>query len=201
MSEAQDQIRSALAKLDVKNDDHWTENGLPRLDALGIKGLNRQDITGAAPQFTRANAVVPPSEELKVQPVAAPVANTDQADFDALQLECDAAEKAFGDARAQAQEAKAAMEALGTRRDALLKRLEKARPKDENMLGIRAVLNRGQETRAARAELANQLKAVGVTASLLQAGSPLDRAMSRKRGFGLNRPTVPGQAAAGAGAK
>lgn len=52
------EIKDALLKLDVKNDDHWTGDGSPRVDALGIKGLKRGDIVKAAPQFTRETPTV-----------------------------------------------------------------------------------------------------------------------------------------------
>jgi hypothetical protein len=201
MSEAHDAIRAALATLNTKNDDHWTENALPRLEALGLKGVTRQDVTAAAPQFTRMNAVVQVVKQMEAPAPAAPVVNTDQEDYDALSLECADAEKKLADAKAFADVARAEMQALETKRDAIVKRLDKARPKNENMLGIRAVLARSNEARANNAEIAKELRKVGVTAALLQAGSPLDRAMARKRGFGLQRPTAPGQPALQAGAK
>lgn len=49
-------IRDALGKLDQKNDAHWTDDGAPRLDALGeILGNapTREAVTEAAPKFTR----------------------------------------------------------------------------------------------------------------------------------------------------
>lgn len=49
-------IRDALANLDVENDDHWTAEGMPRLDvvkdAVGT-AVSRADITAAAKGFTR----------------------------------------------------------------------------------------------------------------------------------------------------
>ncbi len=46
-------ILNALKKLDVKNDEHWTQDGAPRVDALGIEGVTRQMIVNTAPKFTR----------------------------------------------------------------------------------------------------------------------------------------------------
>ena len=46
-----------LGQLDVKNDDHWTEDGLPRVDVVAALAphlqIDRQTITGHAPSFTR----------------------------------------------------------------------------------------------------------------------------------------------------
>lgn len=50
-------ILEALAKLDQSNDEHWTADGLPRVDVIGKMigqtDLKRQDITNAAPEFVR----------------------------------------------------------------------------------------------------------------------------------------------------
>lgn len=51
-----DQIKEALLKLDPNNDDHWTREGVPRLDVmkelLGAD-VSRADITQASSSFTR----------------------------------------------------------------------------------------------------------------------------------------------------
>jgi hypothetical protein len=51
-----DKIKEALAKLDIDNDDHWTTEGLPRLDVmkdlLGV-AASRADITAAQKGFSR----------------------------------------------------------------------------------------------------------------------------------------------------
>lgn len=51
-----DKIKEALAKLDIDNDDHWTTEGLPRLDVMkdlvGV-AVSRADITAAAKGFSR----------------------------------------------------------------------------------------------------------------------------------------------------
>lgn len=58
MSDKNAAIVKALQQLDPKNDDHWTNDGLPRLDAIkGVSGLKREDVTAAAPHFTKDNPV------------------------------------------------------------------------------------------------------------------------------------------------
>ena len=53
-------ILDALLKLDINNDEHWTSDGLPRMDVLegivGDKSLTRQQVTAAKPGFSRAVA-------------------------------------------------------------------------------------------------------------------------------------------------
>jgi len=57
------EILMGLSKLDVKNDDHWTSNGSPRMDVVqqlvGNDTLTRKMVTDAAPQFSRENPDLP----------------------------------------------------------------------------------------------------------------------------------------------
>ena len=53
-------ITDALSKLDPANDNHWTQDGLPRLDTIkilsGDPSLTRELVTGAYPDFNRETA-------------------------------------------------------------------------------------------------------------------------------------------------
>lgn len=55
-----EKILEALAQLDPLDDDHWTGDGAPRMDAvekiLGDKTVTRKDVFEAAPEFSRDNA-------------------------------------------------------------------------------------------------------------------------------------------------
>jgi hypothetical protein len=54
-------IREALSQLDTLNDDHWTSEGAPKIDAVKelLGGpVTRQDIINAAPHFSRENPIV-----------------------------------------------------------------------------------------------------------------------------------------------
>lgn len=188
-------VQTALAALDAKNDDHWTENGLPRLDALaGIK-LTRAELTAIAPLFTRTSLMIeaptlnlsPENEGNPLLPVLA-----SHEDLDELQARVDEAQAEVLKAEAFKTEAQREVLIAQANRDKLIYALEKARPAHahENIMGIRAVLDRSQSERAARGEVAKELRAAGITAALLTSGSKLDQAMARKRGFGLNRPNL-----------
>lgn len=82
-------IKQALAHLDPANDDHWTADGLPRMDALvdmtADPSITRKLVTDADPQLTRdvalerasgddGDAQSTPSllEQPLVEPVAVP---------------------------------------------------------------------------------------------------------------------------------
>jgi signal recognition particle GTPase len=58
-----DVIKDALLKLDVNDDDKWTMDGLPKVDALGIADIKRKDITNVAPFFTRTNPEISSDED------------------------------------------------------------------------------------------------------------------------------------------
>lgn len=69
---SKDLIVTALQVLDVENDAMWTQAGLPSVDvvkaAAGLETLTREEITNAAPNFTRTN----PSLEADPSVVADP---------------------------------------------------------------------------------------------------------------------------------
>jgi hypothetical protein len=72
-----DKIKAALAKLDPKNDNHWTGDGLPRIETLrllsGTPTLTREEVLAVAPTFSRQSAAA----ETAPAPSAAPAATAD----------------------------------------------------------------------------------------------------------------------------
>ena len=71
-------IVDALEKLDLKNDDHWTISGLPKVDTVETilgRSTTRQEITEAAPQFSRM-LLIKREEELAAA-MAEPVSQSD----------------------------------------------------------------------------------------------------------------------------
>lgn len=67
----------ALLELDPENPNHWTSDGLPKVDALRFAtanpSLTRDDITTAAPLFTRDNRVLEEPEPVETVKSADPV--------------------------------------------------------------------------------------------------------------------------------
>lgn len=74
-----DKLKEALASLDVNNDNHWTSDGLPRVDTVkflsGDQSLDRLTISSAFPLFTRYNTVFEATETV-LPPVDAVVTIT-----------------------------------------------------------------------------------------------------------------------------
>lgn len=76
-----EEIREALTKLDPANDDHWTGEGYPAIDAVNklVPGtVKRAEITEAAPTFTRENPKLDAEPLPKEQPPTEPLAGQDQ---------------------------------------------------------------------------------------------------------------------------
>lgn len=64
-------ILEALGKLDPANENHWTADGLPRIETVrmlaGDQGITREQITAEAPDFSRETAALPPTETPSVE--------------------------------------------------------------------------------------------------------------------------------------
>lgn len=66
-------IIDGLLKLDPENDNHWTDEGLPKITALKFSvgsNLTRDDVNEVAPNFTRSNPVF---EEVQNEELSADV--------------------------------------------------------------------------------------------------------------------------------
>ena len=130
-----DKIREALSKLDVANEDHWTAEGLPRLDVMkDLVGtpVSRSDITAAAKGFTRKtpNLEIEKPEFTGTGEQADPEVEQEQGDNtetteveaiesgsdEAVQAELDAATVALHEAQVRYNKAQEAMDVVIKRR-------------------------------------------------------------------------------------
>ena len=85
MAKTNEEILEALLGLSPGNDEHWTADGLPRLDAVeNLLGASvaRKQLTNAAPDFNRAMAQ-------SVVDEAASQGDTEQSDTDKTQPDAD----------------------------------------------------------------------------------------------------------------
>ena len=77
-------IREALGQLDSMNDDQWTKDGAPIIDAVSTlvgKKVTRQEIIDAAPNFSRSNMdVAGPAPKAQEETQAPTVDNEDYLD-------------------------------------------------------------------------------------------------------------------------
>lgn len=134
-----DKIREALAKLDIGNDDHWTTEGLPRLDVMkDLVGepVTRADITAAAKGFSRktpnleaeqpentgsgevadAQATTPETTKDTVEDAAVEAVEHEEGSDEAVEAELEAATDALYKAQARHKKATEAMDVVISRR-------------------------------------------------------------------------------------
>ncbi len=187
-------IRAALQQLDVQNDDHWTDDGLPKVEAVkAIAGreVTRQQITDAWTEFNRGSAPSlhvevkkPPKEPERpiglehIHPAAYVEIEDDVVGRPTTEVFADPAlvNRAIGEFNRQNLE-------LVRRRQAIIDRIQyiarqtarlekckammKARgiiPKDDNMQGIKDYLDRQKEARVQKADRAKKFVEAGTTA-------------------------------------
>tara|TARA_R110000822_G_scaffold120633_1_gene254116 strand:- start:11259 stop:11954 length:696 start_codon:yes stop_codon:yes gene_type:complete len=85
-------LKEALARLDCNNDEHWTADGLPRMDAIvellgGDTSVTRKAVTDAVPGLTRAIAKA--HEVTGDEPITAAAEPEPEIDVEALRLDPD----------------------------------------------------------------------------------------------------------------
>lgn len=199
-------ITEALSKLDATNDNHWTQEGLPRLDTMriltGNPGLNRDDISAASPEFVRPAAAPQapastPSEQGGTEPAAAapaapqvtqstdlvgaPLAETDTG-LEALTLELEEVTLTFNDACVEAQDAKVRVNALQNEMDALATRIAQLRV-EQGDNPIRGYLDGQVRELEERARRQKELQDSGIDFGALTAGmrAPIDSAFASRK--------------------
>lgn len=188
-------VVEALGKLDPSNDNHWTSDGLPRIDTVrmfaGNQALTREAITAAIPNFSRliaaaamgkppvAQATAPVAEAAPV--VAAPVVSEkpkSSSSLEEAQAKLQAALTARNEANANVQEAQDAV-------DAIINEQYAHGAQDETAVAIRGYLDGQRALLDERTRRAKVLHESGVTLNDIQAlipqKAPIDIALSRKR--------------------
>ena len=128
-------LQNALLQLDTESDNHWTADGLPRLDTVkfisGVSNVTRADLTAAAPGFSRAVPAfemaqpgntpepaiappVPPAEPPAVEPVP-PAIETPEVPEGVMQVEAVEPEKPVVDTSGLEQQLAAVREEMGVK--------------------------------------------------------------------------------------
>ena len=142
-------LKQAIDSLNVENDDHWTENGLPKLDVikdLTGKSHSRKEITDAAPLVTRERLMKGESTEIKApeadkaekpeveqtKEVEVKVEKSNEDTIDSLRAKLEdfnrdlrSAEKVVHDAKQDMMDVLAKRDATVTRLDSLMAKVPK----------------------------------------------------------------------------
>jgi hypothetical protein len=180
-------ILQALKLLKTEDDGHWTADGLPRLDVIGDivqnKALTRDDVTRAAPTFTRDN----PTTKVTKAPQEQSILNIPDSitpgetqpevvvvDLEQLENELEIAKKELEEIQLIIDEAQKNYMTIKQKIDALIESRENNKDPYANQKAITEYLKTQQRLREERAYY--NLKA------------PVDQAMARRTGYGGKRP-------------
>ena len=206
-------IREALATLDTLDDEAWTSDGLPKIEAvkelLG-RPVTRQEIVDAAPKFTRQNPELDSEPEEQPQSTVQETVEPEPVDLsDALSVEpmnpntflafldrvptsqlqelkdgLDGRKNEFRDLRGKLDEYDRLINIATT----LVKsRIQREIPDISEREATQAYLKSQAELRARKKAFTNELLK-GVKLSELDPRAPIDRAFARKTARGTQRP-------------
>ena len=178
-------ILEALSKLDTNNDNHWTADGLPRIETVrmlsGDQGITREQITAEAPDFSRSAAILPGSEGTQ------PETKTEAAQAEVVDYS-DAIEKAQAEVGRLTEiknEVEAALAKATKDLDDLIDLQNAEGPVETTDTAIQGYLASQRAVLEERARRNKVLAESGVTVrdiqQLIPQMSPLDQALSKKR--------------------
>lgn len=179
-------ILEALGKLDPSNDNHWTNDGLPRIDTVRMlaadPSLTREAITAEAPNFSRQTLAASVVSEPKVTEAAAVKGEAPVKDYSAMIAE---GRQHLQDAITARDEAQARVNHIQNKLDKLISEQQAFAPTESNADAIQGYLSAQKGVLNERARRAKVLKDSGVTMADIQAlipqAAPIDQALAKKR--------------------
>jgi len=182
-------LEIAIKSLDPENDEHWTQDGSPRLEILSeLTGekITRGAVTKAFPlinrDFAREKHSISEPENSEIED-AVP-----EPEISAIEIALDSAEARMHQARANLDKAQKEMSESHVAFEIALVEFEKRFPPESNQQKIMAYLDGQKAERARRAGL----NTAAIQAVLKQAAqAPVDRAFAAKRNPYGKRPVRP----------
>ena len=183
-----EKILEVLRSLDPQDDNHWTDEGMPKLEVVqnlaGDEEITREMITEAAPLFSRVNPLETPDNVSTDAPEEPDPAETE--------TKIEIATKEATDADKEVQAAMDKRSAAEKKRDHLLTEREKSSEPlhVQNQKEIQRFIKSQNQQRVDRAERRRQFLK-GMSPQDLQdlAGkAPIDIAMQRNKARGMRRP-------------
>lgn len=199
-------ILSALMKLDVFNDDHWTVDGAPKIEVISNevgRVVKRQEIINLAPDLSREtyekfltnHSEVSSGEDssteellthvmLSFKEFTNSVGSISTSELEEVELSLKQQNDKISSQIRELQEFQVqVVKAISMVRE----RLKEAFPNSTNSNAIREFIDSQNAARAAKADRRNQILKV-IKPDELDFRSPLDLAMSRKTKRGTQRP-------------
>lgn len=197
-------VAEALRKLDVNNDNHWTADGLPRIDTVrmiaGNQALTREMITAEMPEFSRQTASLGASVAVPVAPVvlAVPVESVEKStepvaevtppvkeDVRDFEAEILAAQQELHEALVARNEAQRLVEEKQNAMDEVISAQHAYAIQTPVEVAVQGYLASQKELLTERGRRSQVLREKGVTLAdiqdLIPQKAPIDIALSRKR--------------------
>jgi hypothetical protein len=194
-------LAQALSKLDPLNDNHWTQDGLPRLDTLkmltGDQTITRDSITSQFPEYKRVGAgqvvldpvvitapvITPPVVHIDTSKVAESEVGdsleivAEPSDLEKEQAYLAELERDYHDAKASYEAQLAVVDTL------ILDAQNDLTPAGDTQLAIREYLNRQQmvlKERQAKIQLINE-SGIDLKKLAVDLVAPIDRPKPKRR--------------------
>lgn len=181
-------IKDALLQLDPSNANHWTQDGMPRLETvrilLGDPTITREQVTSAAPLFTRTNLVVGEQDADGVAPDSPGLPDVNQAEVTpapettvTLEEQHTELEHTIRDLQLEIAERTSYLTSLKNRLDQLASEIERTKPKETLATTISGYHEGVKRQLQARAEARRALLESGVSLKELAkitSGAPVD---------------------------
>lgn len=177
MDDVTENIREALASLDTLDDDLWTADGAPKVEAVSKAAdmdLKRADLINAAPKFSRSNADLSTGED---EPESEPEPEVNTQGYNHPEIV--SAQEAYDEAVSEKAVAIAKEKRLSEKLAEVTDRLMRV-PQDKlkNQRSIMSVIESSTKARAARVAQFNANRAL-VTDAIPR--SALDQAKQTKK--------------------
>lgn len=184
MTEKSTKIADALSHLNPSNDEHWTGQGLARLDAVTAlvgEDVTRKEVEDVAPGFKREDVTVQGSQEPSEspdEPEAAPESPKEPDGATVPKIEAEIAKE-----EAKIAACRDRINNLKAKLDAILSDQTPAHTSKQNQEAIMAYIAQQNAQRAARAEARQEAINTGVRPGAFTVKSPLDQRLgSRSQG-------------------
>lgn len=199
------EIKAALASLDTANDQHWTADGLPKLDVLSDmvgEKVSREAATEAWPGFTRNYGDDDGQEEEAEEVISeeellnATLGDLAQGGLTLIEAWMVAADKQQRKARQEYNDAKKRLDEFSRFADAVERmriQFKRRQPKQGGDTAIQDYLKKQREARKRKQANAAAFIAAGTSAQDVAAGlnvkAPIDQALNQRRAKpGSTRP-------------
>lgn len=188
-------VLEALEYLDVEDDSHWTDDGLPDLEVVQLmadnENLSREDITNAVPGFTRTTHREAIENKKKLDNQVVELQESQKSELEKALLHKSELNEQLNKLMSEKREVENKIGTTQVQLGHANTRVDRLTPENKTQVSIREYLQRQQELKMARMKRTHDFLKHGIRITDFEARSALDRAMARKSSRGGARPHIP----------